>query len=721
MRPIRRSFTQRSAGLVILAAAACLVGFIRISFEPTSPGFRWPTSSLTYVIQAAGSDDVPDQSDHAAIRLAFQSWENVFSSQVVFQEDLTADANRTDFDAGDIHLVIWDEDGSSGFFAPGSNIIALTPLLASTVDGTILDADIVFNGSLEFTTNPAAQPDRFDIQAVATHEIGHFIGLDHSGGPRSTMFSTVESGDVGARTLSRDEEAAAVFLYPAAGVNRGRITGSVVIQGGGPVAYGQVVAVDQGSGEYAGCALTDANGSFAIEALPGGTYDLYVEPVDGPFHVNDTIGFFGETPSVFAATWNPGNPVTISAGQTGNATWGVDPTQTMNVDDAFGGVLTAGGGSLDLLLFGTGLADVTGARITGSGVTVETIADPSFGSVRLVLSASAAAARGVRCVELSKDSGEITVLTAGVEVLDTPPAITQVTPDTPLAAQGGQNVTIDGTGFFGGAAVVIGGQLATGVVVQGSARITCVSPPSPGASGPVDVVVIRSDGLEARAPGGLVYDTTPVPQSIDPALGPIAGGTTHTVRGVGFSSGARVFFGAVEAQVLSISASEIQVRLPPQAAGTVDIRVQVGSQTGVLSGAFSYVDATAPVATSFTPTTGPTGGGTQVVIRGSGFEPTTTVTFGGVAASSVTFDSPTQLTAVTPGHPSGGVELRVTNPSTGLNTIAPGLFSYGDAPPEPSSGGGSSSGCQLSPGRSSGTSYALWALLGLLLAARRRR
>src|ERR1051325_3870786 len=78
-------------------------------------------------------------------------------------------------------------------------------------------------------------------------------------------------------------------------------------------------------------------------------------------------------------------------------------------------------------------------------------------------------------------------------------------------------------------------------------------------------------------------------------------------------------------------------------------------QAGVLQGAFQYVSAPppppppnlSPVIFSVSPSSGPTTGGTQVTITGQNFVPGCQAKFGGTDALT-TFNSSTQLTAVTP-------------------------------------------------------------------------
>jgi hypothetical protein len=82
-----------------------------------------------------------------------------------------------------------------------------------------------------------------------------------------------------------------------------------------------------------------------------------------------------------------------------------------------------------------------------------------------------------------------------------------------------------------------------------------------------------------------------------------------------------------------------------------------------------------PVVNTVSRAVGSAAGGTSVVIHGSGFTGTPTVTFGGTAATSVTVLGVGTLTATTPAHAAGIVDVRVTNPSTASGTLGFG-FTY---------------------------------------------
>jgi phosphatidylinositol-3-phosphatase len=85
--------------------------------------------------------------------------------------------------------------------------------------------------------------------------------------------------------------------------------------------------------------------------------------------------------------------------------------------------------------------------------------------------------------------------------------------------------------------------------------------------------------------------------------------------------------------------------------------------------------AQAPSVTSVSPASGSAAGGTAVNINGANFRAGASANFGGVAATSVNVTSASSMTAVTPAHPSGIVNVTVTNSDGQSGTLANG-FNY---------------------------------------------
>jgi hypothetical protein len=80
--------------------------------------------------------------------------------------------------------------------------------------------------------------------------------------------------------------------------------------------------------------------------------------------------------------------------------------------------------------------------------------------------------------------------------------------------------------------------------------------------------------------------------------------------------------------------------------------------------------APAPIVTGITGGPGTVGGGASVTISGSAFTGATAVTFGGVGASSFSVSNDSTITAVSPAHAAGTVDVVVTTPS-GTSSISP--------------------------------------------------
>jgi hypothetical protein len=112
----------------------------------------------------------------------------------------------------------------------------------------------------------------------------------------------------------------------------------------------------------------------------------------------------------------------------------------------------------------------------------------------------------------------------------------------------------------------------------------------------------------------------------------------------------------------------------------VIVTTPIGASPNTAADNFTFTAPGAPVVTGVTPSGGPIGGGTAITITGSNFTGATGVTVGGTAATSVVVVNANQITAVTPAHAAGTVDVLVTTPlGTSANTAADN-FVYGSLP-----------------------------------------
>ncbi|MQA00952.1 MAG: hypothetical protein GEU80_16825 [Dehalococcoidia bacterium] len=160
---------------------------------------------------------------------------------------------------------------------------------------------------------------------------------------------------------------------------------------------------------------------------------------------------------------------------------------------------------------------------------------------------------------------------------------------------------------------------------------------------------------------------TPQDVDITPSTGPAAGGTSVEITGTGFLAGpslAVTFNGVPATDVQRQSDTRILAVTPPGAAGEATVKVTNGDGLATsVSNGFTYLGA-APTVTDVDPDSGPTTGGTSVEITGTGFKSGAAVRFGGTAATNVNIVSLTRITARTPAHAVGEVDVVVTNTDT---------------------------------------------------------
>jgi hypothetical protein len=100
------------------------------------------------------------------------------------------------------------------------------------------------------------------------------------------------------------------------------------------------------------------------------------------------------------------------------------------------------------------------------------------------------------------------------------------------------------------------------------------------------------------------------------------------------------------------------------------------SQGAVVDAGVPAPPVAAPAVTAVSPATGPASGGTTVTINGTGFTGTTKVSFGAHAGTGVTVVSATEITAVSPAHAAGKVNVKVTTPAGTSPAVTADQYTY---------------------------------------------
>jgi hypothetical protein len=261
---------------------------------------RWASSPVRWSVTERGAPGVSSADFQAAMSRAFATWEAVPAATISFQ---FGGFTRAEPFEDDDRSVLGFQD-----LPELERVLGATGFVVDVVTGEIVESDIFFNTTFSWSTAAAGEAGRFDLESVALHEVGHFLGLGHSalgeteprptGGRRvlasgAVMFPiSFGTANIADRQLQPDDIAGVSDLYPAenhrarTGAARGRVS-----KNGAPVFGAHVVAFNPGTGDLIGGFTLNADGEFEITGLTPGPHIIRVEPLDDA----DVESFFGDT------------------------------------------------------------------------------------------------------------------------------------------------------------------------------------------------------------------------------------------------------------------------------------------------------------------------------------------------------------------------------------------------------------------------------------------
>lgn len=210
--------------------------------------------------------------------------------------------------------------------------------------------------------------------------------------------------------------------------------------------------------------------------------------------------------------------------------------------------------------------------------------------------------------------------------------ITSFTPrEGPLA--GGTEVTINGQGFTNDTQVLFGTFSSPRITFVSATQLKAIAPRGLAAD-VVDLVVYNKNGVSTQR-RSYTYLPDVRLTSVSPVTGPLAGGTTVTLRGTGLLGTTGVRFGATDAtSVTVVSATEVTAVTPAAtAAGAVDVTITTPAGSWTSRRAFTFFDPAGAFAVlGLSPRL--IRAGDTVQLTGQALDQgTLTVTIGGVAAT----------------------------------------------------------------------------------------
>lgn len=277
-------------------ADAYLKFTINIGGQSTS--VTWKRTPVRWFATDRGVPGVSASAFQAAVARAFATWESVPTASIAFQ--FVGFTSAEPFDDDNISVLGFQNEPDL------ERVLGATGFVIDTVTGEILESDVFFNSAFPWSTAASGDATRFDLQSVATHEIGHFIGLGHSaigetevrpeGGRRvlstgAVMFPiSFGRGVTLDRELQPDDVAGVSDLYPDGSFRQqtGVVRGQVLKNGAG-VLGAHVVAFNPETGSLIGGFSLNRDGDFQIAGLTPGPHVIRVEPLDDA----DVESFFG--------------------------------------------------------------------------------------------------------------------------------------------------------------------------------------------------------------------------------------------------------------------------------------------------------------------------------------------------------------------------------------------------------------------------------------------
>ena len=333
----------------------------------------------------------------------------------------------------------------------------------------------------------------------------------------------------------------------------------------------------------------------------------------------------------------------------------------------------------------TDTSDTRTIRTTTNGVTSAILTSPEAGVATV-------------SVTVNNVTKNVTITFSDQPVVpptpSTAPTIATVTPNTGSPA-GGTSITITGTNFRTPVRVLVdagpAGTKEAFVVSVTPTQIVAITPSinltsTQTQAAAITVIVDAGNPGEARVTRAAAFtyvtsNLTPVIRAISPGSGGIEGGTRVTIIGDAFDAagGVQVFFGAAQAQIISVNFSQIIVMSPtardtaPNGSGAVTgpvtikvLNIASGKSVTAADG-FRYTPKMQ--VTLLGPNQGPFSGGTRFTVDGTGFDDPLTVTLAGVGAQIIKVTG-TQIIGISnPIVPQGCSDVRgptvVTNGNNG--------------------------------------------------------
>lgn len=316
------------AASLVLSASPARPYALQLREAGTSVQIRWPANTITLSFSSSLFTSAPNIKPGSdvigALRRALMHWSDAANIRFVEVTSNTQSISPagTSGDGVSLITVAHTPENTAPFSGTGSEMAGRTRVFF-TESGSITEADIVLNPRQPFSSDGTAGT--FDLEATFTHEIGHLLGLEHSGAigssmqPRQGKNGIYTTAAWTPRSLSEDDRSGVRAIYglrPGTDL-RGAITGTISNAAGAPIFGANVFAEETATGRVIAGNITLANGAYRIDGLLPGNYRVIVEPLDGPVYASEIASQNGAYAGLSRNT--PPSFRTLEIGQVGVA------------------------------------------------------------------------------------------------------------------------------------------------------------------------------------------------------------------------------------------------------------------------------------------------------------------------------------------------------------------------------------------------------------------
>jgi len=172
-------------------------------------GVKWKTFPVSYVINPSNPQSLPEGFVTSAISTAAETWDAATSTE------LLNDAYAINYTA---RYGVQNYQNAIAFGDyPNDNVIAVTSVWYSPRGKQIVEFDMLFNTRFAWG-NATSDATAMDLQNIATHELGHGVGLADIYSTTCsavTMYGYSSYGETSKRTLEQPDIAGLWNMYGA--------------------------------------------------------------------------------------------------------------------------------------------------------------------------------------------------------------------------------------------------------------------------------------------------------------------------------------------------------------------------------------------------------------------------------------------------------------------------------------------------------------------------